>query len=482
MRSIEESRATQGVGSARAAVKVTRSVLSSRITSVTPSTLTGPHQLSRAAQPLEFAASMNASAGRRSAGTRPSKSLRLGVLIGLAPRKLGSFEDWIIQLCAEARRRGHQLDLFGLPPIHPALEERLGQLQVGWKRWDVLKTSPVQSVRTLASYDVLHVNMFGAYDPICLMTYAAYPARVLFVAHADVPFEQRSTYRTILSRALKELISRRLDGLAGVSNYIRNRQADWFGMDERKTRTIYNGIDLNRFKSRRTTNRSTSGAVVLAVANLVPWKGMGVLLRAFSRVRDATMRLLIAGDGPEEKALKEMTRSLNLESRVSFLGLRDDVPELLDQADMLVHPATYGEPFGLTIAEAMAAERPVIASRVGGIPELIQDGINGLLVDAGDDSALGRAIDLLNEHPEYRANLARRAREHAVERFALDRCVQEHLDWCEELFQRVTASTAPGSGLQFAVPVRARWWERTRRSSSLHRRTTGGDPRPDRPP
>jgi glycosyltransferase involved in cell wall biosynthesis len=370
--------------------------------------------------------------------------LRLGLLIGLAPRKLGSFEDWLLAFCREIRGRGHAMDVFGSQPIHPFVRDQLRQFGVGWKQWQALTASPVRSIATLASYDVLHLNMFGAYDLVSLLAYAALPARIAFVSHAEVPDTADILPKRVMRRAINYLISSRIDGLAGVSNYVRDRQSQWLGLTGSKVRTIYNGIDFTRFRSRTNPSRAKGGAVLLSIVNLVPWKGLQILLRALSKVRDPTVRLMIAGDGPEEKVLRELSRSLGLESRISFLGLRDDVPELLNQADILVHPATYGEPFGLAIAEAMAAECPVIASRVGGIPELIQHGQTGLLVTPGDDLALAGAIDALNENPEYRLQLATAARTVLIEQFGVDRCAREHLDWCEEIFRRPGKIALPG--------------------------------------
>jgi len=361
----------------------------------------------------------------------------------LAPRKLGSFEDWLLAFCREARRRDHRVDVFGSQPIHPLIDDQFRQLGVGWNLWRALTVSPVRSIARLASYDVLHLNMFGAYDPVCLLAYAALPARIAFVAHAE-RFETADMFpKRVMRRAINYFISSRLDGMAGVSNYVRDRQGGWFGLNRKKVRTIYNGIDVSRFQS-RSPRRTKAGSILLSVVNLVPWKGMQVLLRALPAVRDPTVRLMIAGDGPEEKVLRELSRSLGLESRVSFLGLRDDVPELLNRADVVVHPAIYGEPFGLAIAEAMAAGRPVIASRVGGIPELIQHERTGLLVTPGDVEALARAIDTLNENPEYRLQLAAAARRALIEQFGVERCAREHLDWCEEIFRRPARISLPG--------------------------------------
>jgi glycosyltransferase involved in cell wall biosynthesis len=276
--------------------------------------------------------------------------------------------------------------------------------------------------------------MVGAYEPVCLMAYAAWPARVVFVAHSDVSTEanKRSLYRRFVSGVAKRNIRLRLDGLAAVSNYIRARQREWWGIAEHKTRTIYNGVDLSRFAPRKP-GAASEDLTLFTAANLVAGKGLANLLRAVSNLRDSNVSLMIAGDGPEKESLKALAMSLNIQSRVSFLGLRNDIPDLLQRADIFAHPAIWAEAFPLSLVEAMAAECPVVASAIGGIPEAIEDGTTGVLVRPGDETDLTNALNLLIADPELRLRLGKAGRRRAVEHFNLSRCVEQHLDWCEQV-------------------------------------------------
>ena len=102
-----------------------------------------------------------------------------------------------------------------------------------------------------------------------------------------------------------------------------------------------------------------------------------------------------------------------------------------------MHPAVWEEAFGLTIAEAMAAGRAVVASRTGGIPELVEDGVSGLLVPPGDPEGLARALDLLANRPALRRQLGSNARARAQQRFSLEQCAREHVRWCEGAVARM---------------------------------------------
>lgn len=353
--------------------------------------------------------------------------------MGFAPRKLGSLEQWLVAFCQEMRGRRFEVDVFTASPIHNAVADHLRTLAVNWKSLDALRPS-AQSIIGLAKYDLLHFTLFTPRQIIPLMAYAAFPARILFFdgRSGGTVSEPEPIPRGLLHRMSYRLIGRRLAGVIAASNYVRDRDCTVFGVPE-KTRTIYNGVDVTRFRSRRAPSKRKKGLNILAVANLIPEKGIDYLIRAFGQMTDNSSRLTVVGDGPQQQALKNLASELNVGSRVLFLGLRDDVDALLNEADIFVHPATWEEAFGLTIAEAMAAECPVIASSVGGIPELINSGRDGVLVPPRNIPALVKALEELARDPERRQRLGANARARVGQDFTLDRCVQQHCDWCEHL-------------------------------------------------
>src|SRR5687768_15828412 len=121
--------------------------------------------------------------------------MRIALAMGLAPRKLGSFEAWLVALCEEARRRGHTLDLFGQEPTHPVFRERLERAGGAWGTLAELEASLLQGVRRLARYDVVHLNLCAPRSRICLMAQAAWPAKVVFVEHTSGGFIRRGGLR-----------------------------------------------------------------------------------------------------------------------------------------------------------------------------------------------------------------------------------------------------------------------------------------------
>ena len=159
-------------------------------------------------------------------------------------------------------------------------------------------------------------------------------------------------------------------------------------------RVIYNGIRLDDF--REAVPFEHPRPYLLGIGRHVPQKGFDVLLRAFALTvgqDNDTHDLLLAGDGAERVALEQLTRELGIENRVRFVGRvgRPDAVRLFTGCDFFVLPSRH-EPMGIVNLEAMAAGKAVIASHVGGVPELVQDGLHGLLVPADDAPALAQAV------------------------------------------------------------------------------------------
>jgi len=156
------------------------------------------------------------------------------------------------------------------------------------------------------------------------------------------------------------------------------------------------------------------------VARLEPEKGHPTLLQAWPAVLRAVPNaaLLVVGEGSRYAELERLAASLRIAHRVVFTGRRDDVPSVTAALDVAVLPS-YREAQGLSILEAMALSRPVVASRVGGIPEVIEDGVSGLLVPPRDPEALaGAIIRLLKDHP-YADMIGRAGHDVVHERFCI---------------------------------------------------------------
>jgi glycosyltransferase involved in cell wall biosynthesis len=178
--------------------------------------------------------------------------------------------------------------------------------------------------------------------------------------------------------------------------------------------------------------------MLLALARLVPQKGLDIALEALARLQNERAVLVVAGDGPERGRLVELARRLGVGDRVLLPGRAGDVGPLLERASLLVHPARW-EGFGLVLLEAMLAGRAVVATEVSAIPEVVVDGETGLLVPPDDPQALARAIDRLLSDDGERERLGNAGRERAHAEFSVERMAARTAA-VYELAARTTAS------------------------------------------
>ena len=167
--------------------------------------------------------------------------------------------------------------------------------------------------------------------------------------------------------------------------------------------------------------------VLLTVAHLIKEKGIDVVIRALTELPDSVV-LWIVGDGDESERLHQLCSELRLTSRVFFQGLQKNVAPLMQAADCFVCPSLWSEAAGLVNLEASASGLPVIASRIGGIPEFVEEGRTGFLFTPGDYRELIRCVQFLNEDPGLCQKMSVQTRARAMERFAPDVRVPEYLD------------------------------------------------------
>jgi glycosyltransferase involved in cell wall biosynthesis len=249
-----------------------------------------------------------------------------------------------------------------------------------------------------------------------------------------------SRIRSDVDRDLVRHLTPRMDHLIAVSRAIVRKIEDE-GRIGAPVSLIYNGVDLQRYAEQEAccTLHEEYGIpegapIVGVVARLEPEKGHATLLEAWPLVLASapSAHLLIVGEGSLRETLETQARSLGLlpsigapdvPARVTFTGRRDDVPAVTAALDVAVLPS-YREAQGLSILEAMALSRPVVASAVGGIPEMIEDGLTGLLVPPHEADALAAAIArLLTDHP-YADTLARAGKDLVHERFCVELMVR----------------------------------------------------------
>ena len=242
---------------------------------------------------------------------------------------------------------------------------------------------------------------------------------LLVYLHSD--YLRRSRYVLLLHQSsLVVGVVRRV-----VDNFVRD------GMDPRRTRVIYSGIDIDRFHPssgassggdlRRRLGIAESAIVISGIGSLIHRKGYDVLIKAFRALgpaRDA--HLLIVSDGPERANLERLAMELNVAARVHFLGYFDDLGAVYNASD-IVALASRAEAFGAALVEAAFFAIPTISTTVGGIPEVVEHEVSGLLVPPDDPQSFAAALSRLIDDPAYRLELGTAAKKRADSIFTIDR-------------------------------------------------------------
>jgi glycosyltransferase involved in cell wall biosynthesis len=285
--------------------------------------------------------------------------------------------------------------------------------------------------------DIVHAHKFGSNLWLALLTGLAEVP--VFVAH-----EHSWSYETAPRRIVdRELIARRANAVVAVSPVDRIRMIELERIPPNKVVLIANGIpDLpicDGSRVRQQLKIPTNAPVVGTVCGLRPEKELDTALRAVARVaaRRPDLRFVVVGDGPERGRLERLASELG--TPAMFLGHRPnaEVPELLGAMDIVVLSSRFeGTP--LAVLEWMAAGKAIVASRVGGVPAILEDGKDAVLVPPRDHVAFADAIDRLLEDPSERRRLGETAQKRQRAEYRLDRT----LCLVETLYEQLHAETA----------------------------------------
>lgn len=265
------------------------------------------------------------------------------------------------------------------------------------RHYDLIRTIPavrqVQRYLEAESIDIIHTHSTEAGIIGRFAAALAGTPAVIHEIHGDPVSEDRNLLLNGFVVALERVAARTATTIIVKSNRIQEAYLQRGIGRPDQYELIYHGVDRRPFQDAEpSTVPDPSVPTLLFAGRLEDGKGLFDLLDAFeSVVQETSAQLLIAGDGPSFSAVKEAIRSMDLSDHVRLLGYRDDVPALMAASDGLVLPS-YREGTPRVITEARAAGLPVIATNIAGIPEQIEDGVDGILIQPGDIPALESAI------------------------------------------------------------------------------------------
>jgi sugar transferase (PEP-CTERM/EpsH1 system associated) len=241
-----------------------------------------------------------------------------------------------------------------------------------------------------------------------------------------------TSLKRYLRRTAERLASLKIKCAIAVSEVVRQELINNVGIPEKKVVLIHNGINLKTVTQdsavkRAELNISPEDILLITVGRLAEIKNYSLLLNALalSIKHEPKLKLIMVGDGPDRGRLEENTRILGLSGRVIFLGNRDDVRDWLAASHIFVLPSFY-EGISIALLEAMAAELPVIATRVGGNPEVVKNDVNGLLIESGNVKELSGALLRLARDSELRERMGLAARTCVEAEFDLKKSIRQY--------------------------------------------------------
>jgi glycosyltransferase involved in cell wall biosynthesis len=277
--------------------------------------------------------------------------------------------------------------------------------------------------------DLVHAHGYGRFPT--LLALLSKPMKIPFVVTTHSDAGSPSLRKTVFDAVVPSLTIRRANMLIALTKH-EKRVLESRGASPSSIKVIPNGVDLAEFESAEARPRSSLYKTVLFVGRIdFEQKGVDLLLAALSNIvhrRGMKVRLRLVGpDWGDLEAAVLLAKQLNIGQSVEFLGAmpQGELVREMRSADALVLPSRF-EPFGIVVLEAMAAGLPVVAARVGGIPELVTDGFNGMLFDRGSAESLSSKLQFLLENEDYGEVLARNASS-GLNRFAWPNIARETL-------------------------------------------------------
>jgi len=253
--------------------------------------------------------------------------------------------------------------------------------------------------------------------------FAAMMAGVPIVIGTEVNIYEK---KRPLHARLERWLMKGTDAVVASARSVKDHYVDQVGADPDKIEVIYNAVDWAQLETTKTRDefRASIGVPLDVpaagiIARLTEQKAHRVLFEAMTNAELSTLHLIVVGDGELRDDLRSRAEALGILGRVHFLGARRDLGNILAAVDIFAMPSLW-EGLPLSMVLAMGAGLPVVASRVAGIPEVVNDGVNGLLVDAGDSAQLGHALATLVNDSRLRSRLGSAAKAFVLPRFGID--------------------------------------------------------------
>jgi glycosyltransferase involved in cell wall biosynthesis len=366
----------------------------------------------------------------------------------LAPRYIGGGENYVRELSLQLAERGWESVVCFLTQPSDEVRRYLDLPNVSFEELESDAPRPkLSTIRKLSDIlkkhnaKVLHLHMVGFVGLYPWIAKLRSVNRVFFTNHMSYPEGYVPQRAPLWKRQLIRAINWPMTRVICVSNYNRRCISALDILPDSRFQRIYNGVDFSRVpesnaqvgKTFRQRHGIPEDRILIAqVSWIIPQKGVADLLRAAQLVVSArpNTHFVLVGEGDDRQAFMKQAEEMGLKDHVTWTGLvRDPFAEgVYDAADIVCQASRWEEAFGQVIAEAMACGKPVVGTRVGGIPEVIVDGTSGFLVERGDCETLAKRILQLASDDDLRAQMGAAGRQVAQSEFELGQIVKQVID------------------------------------------------------
>jgi len=354
---------------------------------------------------------------------------------------IGGVEIQSFNFVKGMQERGHNYMVLAQKFAHLQEEETYHDISI--RRFDLHSIIPkreLKNLRPIQDYiewtlkifqpDIIHLNGCTGWNAFIFRLFRSlFSSPIVLTVHCLFFYGDGTN-------PLAEEISSMTDQICCVSNSVLRDMELLVPAAKNKLRLIYNGSSIDEIEP---SPLCFSPPTLLLLGRLCLEKGFDTAIAAFSLLTKrgssgSAIRLLIAGEGKHRPALENLVEKLDLTESVQFIGevARDRVPSVINQATLVLVPS-YLESFGLVAIEAMQMGRPVVASRIGGLKEIVSDGKTGFLVPPRDPTALCQSIQTLLEEPKRAAKMGAQGRKRALEKFSLRQNIVQYEDLYKEL-------------------------------------------------
>jgi len=367
--------------------------------------------------------------------------MKIAQIIGTFPPYHGGMGYICFHNSIQLAQRGHEVTVFTLDYgrvdyQNDPSEFNIVRLKTPLRYGDAGMVPQLLSM--LNSFDMIHLHypFFGAAEYV-------YFAHVLkkkpyfLTYHMDV-FGNTALKKLIISVYEPLFLKKIVRGSCGIcspgNTYLKSTKAAGMIPWDKVTKIGYGGVDIHKFQPRpkdKTLLKKhglENKTIALFVGNLIPFKGLHILIDAIEEISDENLVLLVVGGGYHEKTYKRQVEAKGLENRVIFAGPQSpdkDLPVYYNLADFLVLPSTHSESFGLVILEAMASEKPAIVSGLPGPSQLIRHGKDGFIAEVGSITDLKQCILKLSSDKVKRETMGKHAREKVIRKYTWEKIGEE---------------------------------------------------------